>query len=482
MVQTLHILRKDIRRFRYELCVVGALTGAFAWADAAADMPGQPQFGRATMLAFFTGFFLVCAWWFLVLQSIHEESLAGDRQFWVTRPYSWRQLLAAKLLFVIVFVNVPLLAAQVAILGVTSYPALAGIPRLLCMQCGAAAVFLVPAIALGTVTRNLAQFVLAILCEFLAWYIALAAVLPAFDIRAWPDHAAALCVTCAGAALVIGWQFSRRSTNASICAGLCTLLLCGVLYYGLPARVRNAMRQSVFQEPGPGAVSVSIPPQAAFGWGRDPSEDRVDLVLPITISGVPGREAVLPEMLNITMEASSGLRWSSGWEPYKGMFPQFPATPEMRYPHDLFVPRGFYRGIQGAAVTIHGTVFLSLRQLTVVPLPPGQTTRIPGGGFCEVSPGENQWEIFCSSPFRSPYDALSGGGGDIDHGRAGIEKRRWTQLLSVWESPFPDLALSPVFTGRTSSSIGAEITLVREYPRAWMRRDFAGVVRVIGRR
>src|ERR1039457_7494834 len=80
MVQTLHILRKDIRRFRYELCVVAALTGAFAWADIAADVPGQPQFSRAAILAGFGGFFLVLAWWFLVSQLIHEESLAGDRQ------------------------------------------------------------------------------------------------------------------------------------------------------------------------------------------------------------------------------------------------------------------------------------------------------------------------------------------------------------------------------------------------------------------
>jgi hypothetical protein len=107
MTQTLHIFRKDMRRFRYELCVVVALTGAFAWADAAADIAGQSQFTRATMLAGLTTFFLVCAWWFLVTQLIHEEAPAGDRQFWVTRPYLWRHLLAAKLLFVVAFVNIP---------------------------------------------------------------------------------------------------------------------------------------------------------------------------------------------------------------------------------------------------------------------------------------------------------------------------------------------------------------------------------------
>ena len=478
MVQTLHILRKDIRRFRYELCVVGALTGAFAWSQAAADMPGQPQFSRAAILAGFGGFFLVLAWWFLVSQLIHEESLAGDRQFWVTRPYSWRHLLAAKLLFVIVFVNIPLLAAQLAILAATGYPALASIPRLLWMQFASAAVFVVPAIALGTVTRNLAQFVLAVLCGLLAWYIALAILLPAFDMRAWPDHAAALCVTCAGAALVIGWQFSRRSTNASICAGLCTLLLCGALYYGLPAPVRNAMRRSVFQEPGPRAVSVSIAPSDQLGFGQG-SDSQAEIHIPFTVTGVPRREVARPEMVTFTIEAPSGLRWSSGWEP---AIWTFPLATETTNGQPLLVPRAFYRSIQGMTVIVHGSMFLSVDLQTIVPLPPGQTTRIPDGGFCEVSAGENQWEIFCSSPFRPPYDVPSGGGWDIDHGRAGIEKRSWMRLLSTWEPPFPDLALSPVFTGRASSPIGAEITFFRNYPRAWMRRDFAGSVRMPGRR
>ena len=159
MTQTLHIFRKDIRRFRYELCAVAALTAAFAWSHIAADVPGPADFGRTMALSFLTTFFLAGSWWFLVSQLIHEESLAGDRQFWVTRPYAWRSLLAAKLLFVVTFVNVPLLAAQVAILAAAGYRPLAGIPQLLWMQFAVAAILLAPAFALGTVTRNLAQFV-----------------------------------------------------------------------------------------------------------------------------------------------------------------------------------------------------------------------------------------------------------------------------------------------------------------------------------
>jgi hypothetical protein len=216
MTQTLHIFRKDVRRFRFELCAVGALTGGFAWSHAAADMPGPPEFSRAVMLAYLTAPFLAVAWWFLVSQLIHEESLAGNRQFWITRPYSWRHLLAAKLLFVVVFVNVPLLAAQIAILAAAGYQPLAGLPRLLWMQLAVTMVLIAPAIALATVTRNLAQFVMSILCAVLAAYVAAAAWQGGgIDIfgAAWLNRAAAVLIACAGAALIVRCQYSRRLTD-----------------------------------------------------------------------------------------------------------------------------------------------------------------------------------------------------------------------------------------------------------------------------
>ncbi|MGA2736827.1 MAG: hypothetical protein ABSG65_05185 [Bryobacteraceae bacterium] len=476
MTQTLHILRKDIRRLRFELCVTMALTGAFAWSDAAFNMPGPPQFSRAAMLAALSAFFLVCAWWFLVTQLIHEESLAGDRQFWVTRPYLWRHLLAAKLLFVVALINIPLLAAQVLILAAAGYPVLAAFPQLLWMQIAFTAVFLVPLIALGTVTRNLAQFVLTLLCGLIAWYLVLLPHLLFFiyTLTPWPNKAVSVCVACAGAALVIGWQFLRRSTKASIRAGLCTLLLSGVLYYGLPMPFQRILRSSVSREPEPKGVSVYMPPDSQISYSQNPGSDRLLIGLPFAYTGLPWRTVARPEMIDLTIDAPYTARWSSGWESPAWGAP----VSETSHAPDLAVPPVFFLSFHGATVSMHGSMLLSVRRQIIVPLPPGRATRIPGGGFCEVSPGENQSEIFCSSPFRPPYDVPSGADTDIDHGSAGIERHSSLQLLSLWESPFPDLALSPVFIGRASSPIGAEVTLIREYSGAWIKRDFASSVRM----
>jgi len=478
MTQTLHIFRKDIRRFRYELCAVAALTAAFAWSHIAADVPGPADFGRTVALAFLTTFFLAGAWWFLVSQLIHEESLAGDRQFWVTRPYAWRSLLAAKLLFVIAFVNGPLLAAQMAILAAAGYRPLAGIPQLLWMQFAVAAMLLAPAIALGTVTRNLAQFVLTILGGVLSWYVVLAALVPSQAIgSSCVNQAVGVPVVCAGAALIVVWQFSRRATTASIRAGLCTLLLAGVLYYGLPMPVRDAIRSSVFHQPEAKAVSVSIPPLNALGYGHDSGSGRLGINLRFTIHCAPEGEVAWPEMLDVTLEAPAGLRWASGTQFASRSYPVSTPDPrEINYIHTLYLPREFYRVVRGTAVSIHGSMRLSLRRQTTVPLPHGQATRIPGGGYCDVSQAQDQWTVFCSSPFRRPFDTSSGSGVDVDHGPAGFARYTSMQLLSAPESPFPDFAVSPVFTIQTVSPTDAEISFVRESPRAWIERDFAASV------
>jgi hypothetical protein len=482
MTQTLHIFRKDVRRFRYELCAVGALTGAFAWSHAVADMPGHPEFSRVGMLAYLTAVFLAVAWWFLVSLLIHEESLAGDRQFWITRPYAWRHLLAAKLLFVVVFVNLPLLAAQIAILAAAGYQPLAGLPRLLWMQLAVTMVLIAPAIALATVTRNLAQFVMSILCLVLAAYMAAAALQGGgIDISraVWLNRAVAVLIAGAGTVLIVRWQYSRRLTDASSVAGLCTLLLAGAFYIGLPMQAQYALRSWMLRSHEPSVVSVSMAPSAEIDRGNQQNPLDIVLLLPITIAGLPGGEAARPEIMSVSLENPVGLHWSSGWRPASRWYPISTATgPKMRYQQILTLPRDLYRRIGDQTVTLHGSIYLSLESQAVVTLLPGRAVRIPGGGFCEVTSAdtENMNEMFCSAPFRQPYNSSSGGGVDIDRGAAGIELHNRLQLLSLWESPWPDFALSPVFIERWMYQSESGVSFVKEDPRACIRRDFTANV------
>ncbi|MGA2181960.1 MAG: hypothetical protein ABSH47_02945 [Bryobacteraceae bacterium] len=473
MTQALHIFRKDVQCFRHELGVIGALTIAFAWAHIAADAPGVPEFSRAVILAYLTNVLLVIGWWFLVSQIVHEEALAGDRQFWITRPYSWKQLLCAKVLFVLAFINVPLLLAQMVILGAAGFPPLAGFPKLLWMQFAATVVLLVPAFALATVTRSLARIALSVLCVILCLYFWLAGRMLSIDIftSQWTNDAAALVVICAGAALVVRWQYSRRRTGASVFAGLCTLVLAGALYVYLPMTLRCVVQSWMFREPEARAVSVTPGEPRAITQTVAIARPVVLFGLPLTVTNVPAGEIAQPDMINLNIGAPSGVRWSSGWTGYNNLFP--PAVgPTAGYWDNTLLKRDFYRRIAGATVTLRASLYVGLQSRTTFALTPGHATHLPGGGYCEISTVDKTYAIFCSSPFRSAYERVVSPNGIVYRPIGAVDQSGPEELLSRWQSPWPaEFALSPVFTDRFRCAVGSTISFVREDPRAWVRRD-----------
>src|SRR5580704_13329656 len=94
--QALHIFRKDVRYLRREISLVLCLVAVFVWTETHSPDPSWVE-----ML-------LPVAFGYLIARLIHAEALPGDRQFWITRPYGWKNLLGAKLLFMFVFVNLPI--------------------------------------------------------------------------------------------------------------------------------------------------------------------------------------------------------------------------------------------------------------------------------------------------------------------------------------------------------------------------------------
>ena len=99
MPQALHIFWKDVRYLWKEITLVLLLCTLFARGYSAWIEP-----------------LLIVAAGYLIARLIHAEAIPGDRQFWVTRPYRWKSLLMAKLLFIVAFINLPICAAQLSML------------------------------------------------------------------------------------------------------------------------------------------------------------------------------------------------------------------------------------------------------------------------------------------------------------------------------------------------------------------------------
>ena len=105
-----HLFKKDTRRLWWEIAITIGLLAWLAHLDRwrADYTPGSMEGWLNVPLPF--------AWSYLIALAVLEDPLVGDRQFWITVPCRRYVLLAAKALFVRVFVHIPYLLAGSAIL------------------------------------------------------------------------------------------------------------------------------------------------------------------------------------------------------------------------------------------------------------------------------------------------------------------------------------------------------------------------------
>jgi hypothetical protein len=99
----------------------------------------------------------------MLTRLVHDEPPVGERQFWVTRPYQWQQLLAAKLLFLSVVLYLPLLIAQSVLLREGGFYPSSYLPGLLFNLLLITFFLIVPIMVLATVTSGFAKAALTLL-------------------------------------------------------------------------------------------------------------------------------------------------------------------------------------------------------------------------------------------------------------------------------------------------------------------------------
>src|SRR5258707_5352059 len=134
MVQALYIIKKDVRPVWFGIAGGIAIVGAFPFRGGRRALwfvdRGTNRIAAWTLVMIL----LPLAWWTLIARVIHDEALPGDSQFWITRPYSWKSLLGAKALFILAFINLPMLLADGVIVRAYGLPLGAELPGLLWSQ------------------------------------------------------------------------------------------------------------------------------------------------------------------------------------------------------------------------------------------------------------------------------------------------------------------------------------------------------------
>jgi hypothetical protein len=323
MREILHIFKKDVRRHWPEILVSFVLLGLFLKVTLLG--PDRRQIGTSSPWLWLTAESippLMSAFWaFLAVRVVQGETLVGDRQWWVTKPYEWWKLLAAKELFLVVFIALPLFFVQLYLLHHSGFPVVSNLPGvLLKMQYELGVVFFVGGVALGCLTRNLWQAVLTVVFTVIgiAGVTSLLEKIPNYSMSYAVGGPSEVIGLLGSASLVgaVGWQYARRKTWASR-----ALILSGLLLHYIAAALTPyrtlVERQYPLVEPSAAPAYFTpgtVHPPTKKHKNQSPSFRDVFLGIPLSVSRIAPGHMVRIDGVRAYAEPTGGPRWDPGWQ------------------------------------------------------------------------------------------------------------------------------------------------------------------------
>jgi hypothetical protein len=481
MRQALHIFKKDVHHLWFEITVAISVVAAFTFTGARRALwlvnPGTNRIAAWTLVMFL----LPLAWWTLIARVIHDEAMPGDRQFWITRPYSWNSLLGAKMLFILAFINLPMLIADAVIVRAYGLPLGAELPGLLWSQILLTVVFLLPIAALSALTTGFVQLIFAILAPCVI-ALAVAIVAPEVVLGAflggsdWVRSYYAFLVISVAASAILIWQYSRRRTAAArslaVATGILVVVGITLIPWSAAFRIQSWLsKQRVDQS------SVNVDFDSGNTWltrAVIEDDDRVRVHLPLKITGLPPGLSAKPEGFSVHLQAPDGTMWQADQLPLR-----YASKMGQEFSMQATVDGAFYRKVKDEPLKVRGSLYLTLfgnRQTARVPLE-DRSIPVPRVGVCSASRGANRQSYFliCSSAFRFPAVLVSY---RFKQSVKDTVQEVWssTEPRAISYSPFPaDPGINPVSQDFTFSTVPvplSEATVDTLEALAHIRRDF----------
>ncbi len=406
MKQSLHIFLKDTRRFYPEILLSLVILVTFVrlypenWgAHVLSDR--LPSWTVGVIVAL-----VPVSWWLVISRVIHAESLVGDRQFWITRPYRWPSLLGAKALFILAYVYVPFLVATMLLLKEGGFHPTMYWRGLLFNLVLATFIAVIPLMVVSTITSNFGKMTLALLIiiAFTAGTAYLSDFLPtassSTDAGEWIWTS---LVECAFIGIIV-LQYARRRTALSRLFVVAMALLLATFALAGP---EDLLMKATYPDRGSAGSSLRLdfrPEKAESSRIFESGDREVELIFPVGISGVQLGTAVQANDAKITISAQNGQRWTSHWQ--ANVQTWLPGQTD----GDLIlkVSRPFFDKVKNLPVTIDFTVgvtTLKAGSVTRIKLPDDSFT-IPGGAICDRESGYGS--VTCRTALRQPPLMLVG--------------------------------------------------------------------------
>lgn len=406
MKQILHILRKDLRHHWIEIAFSLAALSAYS-IYAVYDWEKDTLVFERNFWAIALPILIPLTWWFLIARVIQGETLVGDRQFWITRPYEWKKLLAAKAIFILLFISLPCYLTGVFLLIKAGFNPLHYWIGLFWMQAYLVVFPLVPMAALATVTRNITQSLVAFLAVilFMAGMLALAVIRPESSSSAgfdsdWVEGALVVVVSL----LVVGLQYVRRKTALSRLLLAGTAAAVALVEFAGPYVVHG---KSLLAGP-PASASLSFRAvldsrnaqnKTSETQANEDVEDPVTIQIPIITSGSSANLVARVDDVRLSLRARDGFLWDSKTGEYRSIM----SAREEHWSTEFEMAKGIFERLRG--VPVNGRVSLTLSIYRI-----GDTKQIaatagefvvPRVGLCRIAVRDDD-RVLCYSALGSP--------------------------------------------------------------------------------
>lgn len=321
MKQALHILRKDLRHQWADIALQVTMLAIFALLSPLVDdnrWTGNPVI---PLLVTLLKFVIPLSWLVIIVRVVHDESLVGDQQFWVTRPYRWYSLLASKAAFVVLAIALPFIVTQCIMAtraGLNPFNS-----GLLPTCIKHALIVWIPLFLVAMVTSTLNSAFFSAIGVMLLWAAALSLVVSRDDPRT--DAPFTLVVFGLFFAIVfIGaliYQFRWRNTQRSRIALLSIVAIFLALYVGYIQMsapfVGSALMHMRYPRNAAPELHLTYTPtkQRIFGdTSRHKSDSQTYIALPVHLEGLDRTSRLIDLNASYIVEVN-GERYTSPWRP-----------------------------------------------------------------------------------------------------------------------------------------------------------------------
>jgi hypothetical protein len=413
MDQILHIFKKDARRHWPEILISLALLALFTrhelapWEHSNEASSISPLFFLLSLGSYITPL-LVSFWAFLIIRVIQDESLVGDRQWWVTKPYEWWKLFLAKAFFFFVVICVPLFHVQLFLLDKFHFPVIGNLWRVFRIDIGLFfGLFLLVAI-LACLTKNFGQALLTVAVIVVAG-IGLGWIASRFDYgedgKSQPaivDHFQNLLFWSSVLAIP-AYQFAqrRRLRALGLFAGVFAI---NVLLSVVVPNTGTTDTKYPLAQNSQASVKIDVRPIPETSGksstnGRVAPTPNVYLDIPVSVSQVGSSTVVVVDMVKLTADAGQDSHWSRGWK-----YQHAELWPEDQWRSLAYeVGRKEYDRVKTVPLNIHLELALSEYQETDshVLKVSGEEFVDPTLGICRVAPIRSEW-LECLNAFIEP--------------------------------------------------------------------------------